>query len=291
MSRTRAQLNRRSASDVDALLFNILSSVAAILVSTGYGFSRVNELAKIAFVQAASAVGAEQGQRLSIARVAALTGLTRTDVSKLIRSQKGNTPLLGKPTSRAARVANGWASDKEFVLSNARPRDLTLAGSRNSFATLVRKYSGDIPPKAMLKEMTRLGLVRIDSHGRVVLIRTDLMHSRKATAALKAAIPWISFLARASTTQVQDDLTSHFQKFELKFSSLPQVFAAMHELRSRHIAFVNALEQLGHQVQGTGRYSLSLSVAVAASNPRISALRSLSVRSRKGGKTRNETAR
>jgi hypothetical protein len=286
MSRTRLQGRRTTTSDVDTLLFSILSSVAAILVSTGYGFSRVNELAKIAFVQAARAAGAEQGRRISIARIAALTGLTRTDVSKLVRSHKSNSPALGKPTSRVARVASGWATDKKYALSNAQPRNLALAGPRNSFAALVRQYSGDIPPKAMLKEMTRLGLVRIDDQGRVVLVRADLTHSRKTTAALRAAIPWISFLARASTTQAQDDLTSHFKTIELNFSSLPQVFAAMHELRSRHGAFVRALEQLGHQVKGTGRYSLNLSVAVAATNPRISTSKRLSVRSKKGAKAK-----
>jgi hypothetical protein len=291
MPRTRAPENRNSTSDVDALLFSILSSVAAILVSTGYGFSRLSELAKTAFVQAACSGGIEQGGRISIARVAALTGLTRTEVSKLIRSYKGRVPALGKPTSRVARVASGWATDKKFVLSNARPRDLAVAGPRNSFATLVRQYSGDIPPRAMLKEMTRLGLVRVGDQGQVVLVQTDVTYSRKATAALKAAIPWIGFLARASTTQDQEELTSHFKKFELKFSSLPQVFAAMHELRRRHTAFVEALEQLGHQVQGAGRYSLNLSVAVAATNPRISKSARQPARSRKGAKTKNETAR
>lgn len=290
MSITHAQEDRRSTSDVDALLFNLLSSMAAILVSTGYGFSRMNELAKIAFVQTACAADAEQNRRISIARIAALTGLTRTDVSKLIRTYPGNVPSLDKPTSRAARVASGWATDKRFMLSNARPRDLILTGSRNSFADLVRRYSGDIPPKAMLHEMTRLGLVRTDKEGRVVLVRTDVAHSRKTTRALKAAIPWISFLARASTAQVQNDLTSHYKKFELKFSSLPQVFAAMHELRNRHSAFVKALEQLGHQVDGEGRYSLNLSVAVAATNPRISTTRHLSTRSKKGAKRNNATA-
>src|SRR5690349_10418363 len=121
MSKSLARGNQGTTSDVDALLLNILSSVAAILVSTGYGFSRVNELAKIAFVQAACAADTEQGRRISIARIATLTGLTRTDVSKLIRTYPGNAPSLGKPTSRAARVASGWASDKRFILSNAQP--------------------------------------------------------------------------------------------------------------------------------------------------------------------------
>jgi hypothetical protein len=290
MPRNRAQSISRTTGDVDALVFDILTSVARMLVSTGYGFSRVNELVKIAFVQAAVGDGITQDKKVSIARIAAITGLTRTDVSKLIRTHKSDNPSLGKPTSRVTRVASGWATDKKFAFSDSRPRDLALGGKSNSFAALVKQYSGDIPPKAMLKEMTRLGLARIDDRGRVVLVRTDVIHSRRTTTALKATIPWIKFLARASTAQIQNDLTSHFKKFELKFSSLPQVFAAMHELRSRHSAFVKALEQLGNQVRGEGRYSLHLSVAVAATNPRVSRPRRPSVHSNKGAKTKNETA-
>lgn len=271
MRRSRARGSRSATNDLDALLFNILSSVAAILVSTGYGFSRVNELTKMAFVQAARTVDTESGPRLSIARIAALTGLTRTDVSKIIRSQKGNVLSLGKPTSRVARVANGWASDKKYLLMNKRPRDLAFAGSQNSFTALVRRYSGDIPPKAMLTEMTRLGMVRQGEHGQVTLVRTNVTQSRRTTTALRAVIPWIGFLARASAAHVNSDLTSHYEKFELKFSSLPQVFAAMRELHGRHNAFVKALEQLGNQVEGEGRYTINLSVAVAATNPRVAA--------------------
>jgi hypothetical protein len=164
----------------------------------------------------------------------------------------------------------GWTADKKFSQDDSRPRRLAFAGSGNTFSVLVRQYSGDIPPKAMLTEMTRLGMVRQDKRGLVTLVRSDVAQSRRTTKALKAVIPWIRFLAGASTTHVECELTSRSDKVELRFSSLPQVFAALRELHGRHSAFVTALEQLGSRINGKGRYALNVSVAIAATNPRVS---------------------
>jgi hypothetical protein len=270
MPRQRTKSLLSINTDLDGLLFNILLNIAAILVSTGYGFSRVNRLAKIAFVQAATSADRESSSRLSIARIAALTGLTRTEVSQIVRAKNGKAIAAGRSTNRVTRVASGWVEDKRFSQKRARPRPLEFSGSGNTFTELARQYSGDIPPKALLTEMIRLGLARQGKHGKVIFVRSDVVHSRRTTAALKAVIPMISFLAKASTTQTDTELTSRTDKIEIKFSSLPQVFAAIRELQGRHRAFVAALEGLGSRVDGQTRYAINVSVAVAATNPRAS---------------------
>lgn len=268
----RSQIKRRRSprNDLDVLLFDILSSIAAILVSTGYGYSRVNSLIKMAFVRAANSANFKSEARLSIARIAALTGLTRTDVSRIARQQDSEAAVVGKPTNRITRVASAWANNKKYSQSGRGPRDLEFAGPGTTFSALVKQFSGDIPPKAMLTEMIRLGLVRKNGRGRLTLIRSDVVQSRRTTDALKAAIPLITFLARASTAQADSELTSRSDKIELRFSSLPQVFAAMRELHGRHNAFVAALEELGGGDRDRKRYAISVSVAVAATNPRVS---------------------
>ena len=228
----------------------------------------MNELTKMAFVRAAHSVDPESEQRLSIARIAALTGLTRTDVSQMIRLRDEKPPHRRKPTNRVARVAMGWTTDKRFSQGHSRPRRLVFTGSGNTFSALVRKYSGDIPPKAMLTEMARLGMLRQDQHGELTLVRSAVAQSPRTTKALKAVIPWIRFLAGASTAQIDSELTSRSDSFELKFSSMPQVFAALRELHARHGVFVSGLEQLGSRMNTQDRYSLKVSVAIAATNPR-----------------------
>jgi hypothetical protein len=273
MLKFQASDPRSSKNDLDTLLFEILSSIAAILVSTGYGFSRVNKLTKMAFVRAASSADHASESRTSIARIAALTGLTRTDVSAMIRTRNTNPPVPGGSTSRVARVASGWITDKKFTRKAAGPRHLEFAGPGNSFTALVRRYSGDIPPKALLTEMIRLGIARRSKSGKLVLIRSDVVQSRRTSDALKAAIPLVSFLARANAAQRDSELTARSDKIELKFSSVPQVFAAMRELHDRHRAFVAALKELGGGGDNTDQYAINVSVAIAATNPRISSPR------------------
>lgn len=276
MPRNQPKRLRSSKKDLDDLLFDILSSIATILVSTGYGYSRVNRLTKMAFVRAANSSNLESGGRVSIARIAALTGLTRTDVSQIVRLRNGNTPVVGRPKNRIERVASGWANDKKYSQKGDGPRHLEFAGPGNTFTSLVRQYSGDIPPKAMLTEMVRLQMVRMVGRSKLVLVRSDVVQSRRTTDALKAAIPLISFLAKASTTQSGSELTSSSDRIEIKFSSIPQVYAAMRELHGRHRAFVAALEELGNRDDGKSRYAINVSVAVAATKPRISSSRKLS---------------
>jgi hypothetical protein len=268
MPRQHAKASRSAKNDLDSLLFEILSHIAAILVSTGYGFTRVSNLAKLAFVQAATSANQIQGSRLSIARIAALTGLTRTDVSQILRPRKSKT--VGKPTNRITRVASGWAADKRFLHKGARPRPLDFSGTGNTFTALARQYSGDIPPKALLTEMIRLGLARRNKDGKLVLVRSEVVHSQRTTDALKAVVPLIGFLARASTTQLDKQLTSHTDKVEVSFSSLPQVYAAIRELHGRHRAFVAGLEGLGSRADRQNRFAINISVAIAATNPRAS---------------------
>src|SRR5262245_51279239 len=75
---------RSVASDeVDAILSRIFSSIATLLVSSGYGYRRINDLTRLAFVRAAEAINTREGIKTSIARIAATTGLTRLEVSRL----------------------------------------------------------------------------------------------------------------------------------------------------------------------------------------------------------------
>ena len=119
----------------------------------------------------AKSIDRENGGKLSNARVAALTGLTRTEVSQIVRH--GDQDSMD-PANRALRVVQGWLTDPRFAQARDLPRKLPFKGEKTSFSSLVRKYSGDIPARAMLTEMKRLRIVRIDAQDRVLLVRTTL---------------------------------------------------------------------------------------------------------------------
>jgi hypothetical protein len=75
----------------------------------------------------------------------------------------GNDSDAGERYNRAARVVAGWVRDKDFSDAAGNPKALALqdgeSPKRASFADLVRRFSGDIPFRAVLDELLRVGVV------------------------------------------------------------------------------------------------------------------------------------
>lgn len=93
------------------------------------------------------------------ARVAAITGLSRKAVLQLYSSPRPDENDELMSFNRAGRVLQGWLEDERYTDDNGQPQLIPFkAGEgRRSFSALVRKYSGDIPPRAILNELIRAG--------------------------------------------------------------------------------------------------------------------------------------
>jgi hypothetical protein len=136
----------------------LLTELAAVLLTAGISAPEFERSAKLAFVKAASRVARLGNARLNKSAVAAMTGLSRAEVKRL-----SEVDLVAREGSRdrqrALRVLDGWQADPEFLDSAGLPRPLSLQDGDGEFSELVRRYSGDIPPKAILRELDRLELV------------------------------------------------------------------------------------------------------------------------------------
>ena len=157
--RRNAKLHRSASRDLEKNLEQVLASLSQLLVASGYGFHRAMKMTKLAFVEAARNLEGNSN-RVSIARIAATTGLTRLEVSRLLKANPRNSVIPNRPQNRAAQVALGWISDNRYSQAPGGARLLLFDGERHSFSRLVKTYSGDIPARAMLTEMKRLGMVR-----------------------------------------------------------------------------------------------------------------------------------
>jgi hypothetical protein len=252
---------------IDHVLHRVVFSLAHILVPAGYGIGRVNQLTRAAFVDAAKAINVRAGNKLSIARIAVVTGLTRTEVSQLLSEEKAGRRML-EPKNRAHRVANGWNADARFSKRKGCPTDLPYDGTKSSFSELVRRYSGDIPPRAMLEEMKRLRLVRQHDRGCITLLGENNGSQRKTIAALEAVSTWVDSLAHAVGRSDADVLNYRSTNFSLHFESFPQVMAAMRELEGRQAAFVEGLKQVAPKRSRRDGMVVDVSVALAATRPK-----------------------
>lgn len=252
---------------IEPHLEKILLSLASLLLKNGYGFGRVSKLAKRSFVRAAQEISRRDGAKTSIARIATLTGLTRIEVSRLLKAEKLGRIESDGELNRATRVAFGWASDAQFLNEQGRPRALPLSSRKGSFAQLVRKYSGDIPARAMLIEMKRLGMVRQDIKKSVLLVRRKPAPARATIGAIRAITPWVNLLADTDVGSKVSTLTSMTEQVRIYFETLPQVLASIRELENRRRSFVTSVGELGTNPRSASKFELCVSVAVAAAQP------------------------
>lgn len=117
---------------------------------------------------------AEQGDSPSYSRISTLTGLHRHAVRELqtqvLQHEPGQSDEKEYQRNRLARVLTGWFEDPGFTDQSGYPLPLPFDGPAPSFVELVRAYSGDIYPKIILEELTRVGAVSTTSDG---LLRAD----------------------------------------------------------------------------------------------------------------------
>ncbi len=145
----------------------MLEPVVRFLLRNGFGSGVLIALCKEVFVEVASREFAIAGRKSSDSRLSILTGLSRRDVKAVKERGIQSQPAMATHSNRANRVMNGWYSDPRFVGPQGDPLSLALDGESPSFPELVKAYAGDVPSRAVLEELRRLGRVREDITGKL----------------------------------------------------------------------------------------------------------------------------
>ena len=158
-----------SKNRVLSALLQALRPIARILMKAGIGYREFAEISKGAFVDVATSDYGLRGRPTNISRVAVMTGLTRKEVKRLRDKIAAGNQIDMQRVIPPAEIIEKWHSDPAFLDSSGRPIPLKFDGPSPSFAALVKKYGGDIPPGAMRTELTRVGAIAEDDSGLLVV--------------------------------------------------------------------------------------------------------------------------
>lgn len=145
-----------------AAILMLLRPLVRILQRNGVPYGVFADLAKRTYIEIASEQFALPGRKPSVSRVSILTGLTRKEVVRVLDLPAIDNAAAIARYNRAARVIAGWVRDLEFCAPDGAAADLPLQGEKGSFMHLVKRYSGDMPMRAMLDELERVGAVLSD---------------------------------------------------------------------------------------------------------------------------------
>jgi hypothetical protein len=166
---------------LESAVTRVLRALFRVLLRNAMSYTAFEELARRTYVDVAMKDFCIEGKKPSISRASILSGLTRKEVHRLLELRAApQDPEQGERYNRAARVLTGWMRDPDFLDAAGQPLALAIEGP-HGFAALVRRHSGDMPARAVLDELLRVGAVRWQDGQHVALQTRAYVPARSAT--------------------------------------------------------------------------------------------------------------
>lgn len=189
----------------------ILRPLVRILLRNGVNFLEFAEVAKAAYVEVAAMDFPVADRRMSQSRIAIVTGLSRKEVARVIADEgKDHSVEDESKFNRVIRVLAAWHMDSEFTGPYGIPLELEFENDpgKPSFQTLVRKYSGDMPARAMLDELLRVGIVHQDNvTGLLKVLGRTYIPEKLSLESIDHVAKVVSHLAETLDNNVRTDAT------------------------------------------------------------------------------------
>ena len=249
----------------NAVLRELLRELALTLIPRGMTPKTFSELSRHAFVYAAARISKQANGRVNCSRVAALTGLSRADVKKILMNGDSLSPVGRSGQMPIERVLHAWRADRRFSDHRGNPKRLRISGTSTSFAYLAKLYGGDVPHRAVLEELRRIGAVRRDGND-VVLTTARPLGQRRRFASLSLVTPALIDGIRLAATD--EALNKSPSIYRLAIPVKPDLNVAI--VRDRCLSTVTTMlngleESLGGQItrsrsRGAQRYSFVVTV-------------------------------
>jgi hypothetical protein len=136
----------------------VVDPLIDLMFDAGVTVHEFNQLVRERAVRAASRRVCKESGRDSKSRVAIITGLPRSEVARILKSDDlSPRRRLGQHPVR--KVLAAWFENPRFLTADGDPAVLPIFGKRRSFEQLVAMHSGGIPVRAMLDELTQIDAV------------------------------------------------------------------------------------------------------------------------------------
>lgn len=155
---------------LSTVVIRILRPLIRTLLRNGMSFKAFSDIAKRVYVEIGMHEFGIPEKKQTISRVAVLSGLSRKEVQRVIGQRVDDATVSDERYNRAARVIAGWVRDREFTDAQGNPHALNLEGENPSFSQLVKRYSGDVPARAVRDELLRVGAIELSEDGRIRLL-------------------------------------------------------------------------------------------------------------------------
>lgn len=203
------------------VIYKILKPLIAILHRKSIAFEEFSQIARKIYVEVAEEKLLAAGERPTNSRMSVTTGLTRREVAQL-RKLSHEDMLFDVHINRGLRVINGWMTDHEFLTTDGQPAPLFLQGESGSFEALVQRYSGDVPHKAMLKELKLNGVIEMRGKDGVALRNNAYIPQKSEEESLALMGQDISELIKTIDYNHQNTPEQAYYQRKVCYDNLPE---------------------------------------------------------------------
>jgi len=139
-------------------LISVLDPLLELMLDAGVTVQELNKTVRERAVRAATRRVKKETGRESKSRVAIITGLPRSEVTRILSCRDSQTAVK-KSQHPARRVLAAWYDSPQFGTPSGEPAILSIFGKKRSFERLVDQYGGGIPVRAMLDELTQMNAI------------------------------------------------------------------------------------------------------------------------------------
>jgi hypothetical protein len=225
-------------------LARVLEPLLELMLDAGVTVQELNQIAREGAVRIATKRIANDCGRENRSRVAILTGLPRSEVTRILNSPH-SLKKAKFDQNPARRILAAWHDSPHFLSPRGEPAVLPIFGRKLSFEYLVKNYGGGIPVRAMLDELTQLNAVERLDNQRVrakarVPISTGLT-SRSISAIGERCNDLLRTLAHNAqiTSRPLFEATAHIDDGDIDMISLVR-----REIAEQGANFINATNSL-----------------------------------------------
>lgn len=155
----------------------MLRPLVRFLLEKQLGYPLLSSLLKGLYVEVAERDVALPGRRATDSRISLLTGIHRREVKRLRAELRDEDPIPSV-VSLGALLVSRWIGEPEYLDAEGRPRALPRRGPGPCFETLVASVNTDLPPRSVLDEWLRLGVVTADENGMLRLAAESFVPSK-----------------------------------------------------------------------------------------------------------------
>lgn len=227
-------MNGKHIKSLYAAILKLLRPLVRILLRNGVSYGTFADLTKWTFVDVASKDFALKGRKQSTSRISVITGLSRREVMRVRKLPRPDIIESTEKHNRAARVIAGWRREAEFLNAQGKPAPLPMDGQAAAFSGLVKRFSGNVPPRAVLDELINAGMVELLPDDRIRLLERAYIPKNLDSHKINILGTDVKHLLSTINHNLQPGVSEPLFQRKVSYDNLPEeILEKFHQLFSK----------------------------------------------------------